>query len=353
MPVYALFNNDTKKILVEQLVPGDKRLDWIPVDIPDKQTIASAEKGFSAIYNLFNKGENLCVSYEIDGGGDKVVGASAGLAFALALYEEFTGQNSVLAATGILRDGTKNARVQRVEKLPEKIRSAMQVLEACESAAIVYPSENEEDIPADLREEAVNNGFSLRPVGTLAEAVDTMNRPGSEKSSAAGAPRPMEGKSIWVRTLLCFLAICGIIYIGLGFGTAFVGPGKMPAEVQPLVAKLWPWAGKVMQVEVFPQHSEDMIRNRLSRILEPYLREHNCIFQSRLRCRSRLFHERYSYEILLENPTLEFSGKMVAELHISACSGAGSSLDEARDAAVSRLAARITEKMEQLRRDHP
>ena len=95
------------------------------------------------------------------------VGSSAGLMFALALYDELTGGGleggGAIAGTGALRlDGT----VDSVDGVRQKVIAAMRV----KAAAFVLPRANVPDAAP------VAKGIALLPVDTFAEAVDAVRR---------------------------------------------------------------------------------------------------------------------------------------------------------------------------------
>src|SRR6056297_8300 len=182
MCVYALFNNEVKKILIERWEPGDKRSELIPCGISDKQMINSAEKGFQSIYSLLKRTENICISYEIEDTADSVCGASAGLAFALALLVELTGNDMQIAATGVLSSATRDSKIVPVNYIPEQLYMALQKLPGDARTSLFYPAANDGEIGDNLKKSLENRGVFMKPIHKLADAATFLMRPEKEGS---------------------------------------------------------------------------------------------------------------------------------------------------------------------------
>ena len=89
-----------------------------------------------------------------------VSGKSSGLAFSLKfaqkVFQKATGTelNYSVAATGIVDEPTKYARVKKVAGINEKFRAALECLKNGDK--LFFPAENESEIEPSLRKDIIN-----------------------------------------------------------------------------------------------------------------------------------------------------------------------------------------------------
>ena len=259
MAVYALFNNEAREVLIGLFESGEQRLDFRHINIKDKQVIASAERGFCAIYHILERGENLSISYEIEGGGEKMIGPSAGLAFALALFEELTDKDLSLAATGEISNGTRNAKVLPVEFIPEKLTAAIDALSRNQGGIIFYPYENDKDVTEELRKDAYEKGIILGPVRTLAEAVEVLTQNKGKENSSQNDKDDEEDKVRRVNPILLVFLSIFFAYLGGAFLMQFIETCSMPKEIRSLAPIIYPWVEIPLKIKVKPSNREDQI----------------------------------------------------------------------------------------------
>jgi len=182
MDTFALFDDgSTGQIVMAFHNPEDLPIKLVPINIPNRQIIESAESGFYAALQVMRDmsyfTETYCISYQFreNEPTSYTRGRSAGLAFCLKFAQEIYHRESgselpyTIAATGVVSDGTAMAEVKRVDALVVKLQGAMACLR--EGDKIFYPSENEEDIGSEIREESVRRNIELISVSTVEQAI--------------------------------------------------------------------------------------------------------------------------------------------------------------------------------------
>ena len=340
MAVYAIFDKEARRVLIEPFQGGRERLKWIPIDIEDPLLVASAERGFYAVYRILERKDNLCISYEFEGGGEKIIGSSAALAFDLALLEELEGLDLRIAATGDISDSTRSSKILPVEMIPEKLNSGINALSEAGGGIIFYPHANEDDVTEELRKQADAKGIILRPVKTLAEAVAALveihpkrKEAGSEPEQQTGRDRSMfpgSGAASLGRKfrrgakLLLVLLVLIVGAISLVF-VAHVSRGVDDS---------------FLTLRVRPSAREGQVLPLAREILVPALKANNWRFDATISCRSRLLENEYTYYIRFETATLTRGhGKpdKPEEINVRPCMGSGRGLEEAKRNALEKL----------------
>ena len=176
MSTFAVFDDGTSsEILIgDFLEPSDDTpLKAIPINIPDRTVIHSAQNGFWAAYHVMKSleyiDESFCFTYQFkESVNIPVIGNSAGLGFCLKLVQEAqlrkTGRDLgfSIAVTGVLTDHTGQAQVKQVNGIGAKFAAATQCL--IRDDCFFYPSENETDITADMLKDCEQRGIRLIPV---------------------------------------------------------------------------------------------------------------------------------------------------------------------------------------------
>jgi len=330
MPVYALFSNEPRKVLIERFLPGDKRLEFLPLNLVDEQLINSAKTGFYATYHILERSENLCISYEIEGGGEKKKGSSAGLAFAMALLEELKHKKLSIAATGNISDGTKNARVLPVELIPEKLASGIAALSANECGIIFYPYENDMEVTEEIRRTAHENGIVFKPVKTLAEAVKALE-PKNNNSNEGDKVRR-------VNPLMFIFLLIVFIYLGGVLALQFIDPCSIPKEIRTITPVIYPWLENTsLGLKVTPPGYEDEIFCLLNQRLLPALKARAWRFEASFSCKSRFLDQKYTYRLIFEEATLDTGHGQKMGLSLGTCKGSGLNLEDAKGKAIDNL----------------
>ena len=189
METYALFDDASATSVVFDFFAPDPKDDPVRLtfpDIEDVQVRNSARNGCQAAYQILSDrsivepGDRFFPSCQFADASTNVNarGDSAGLAFCLKfareVYRAKTGRTipGSVAATGILSDGTREARVEGVRGINEKLEAALGVLGSWD--LLLYPADNESDIRDDLREAANRNEVQLAGVTSVTEAIERL-----------------------------------------------------------------------------------------------------------------------------------------------------------------------------------
>lgn len=182
MDTFALFEDGmASKILLDFFEPEKHHIDAESVQIDDAQVVRSAIRGFYATYKVLRHWgyiakEKYCFSYEFEGEFYSF-GSSAGLAFCLKfaqeIYRHTTGKELpyCVAATGVVSNGTRHARITPVDGMHAKFCAALGCLGEDKGDKLLFPAENEAQITRVLREQAAEKGIALIPVKTVEEAL--------------------------------------------------------------------------------------------------------------------------------------------------------------------------------------
>jgi len=137
----------------------------------------SARRAAETVYNILRRHgsemEPVVVGYDLQGlpGGRPVTGESGGLAFAIALARRVLEQDpGPVAATGEIMSGHGGGPVGPVKGIQAKLQAAGRL--APQNGWVFYPQENDREISDDLRTLLIEKGLRLRPVSSVAEALD-------------------------------------------------------------------------------------------------------------------------------------------------------------------------------------
>ncbi len=154
----------------------------------------------------------MVVGYDLQGEKElgAVAGESGGLAFAVALAKKIFKQNpGPVAATGDIRGSHGGGPLRPVNGIQEKIQAAGRLLP--KKGWILYPRENDEEIPDSLREFLTGRGLKLRPVSSVFEALDLLFD--LERARPKRSPRKLIGGLV----LLLIVAASAILFFHGGF----------------------------------------------------------------------------------------------------------------------------------------
>lgn len=123
---------------------------------------AICEMGVASPYSYY--------SYTVDDEtASRIYGKSAALAFAIAITYQMLGvecQESI-GATGMIDPAS--GTVQPVNAIHEKITIAFDNLPS--NSTILYPFDNDSEVSAELKQEAIEKGIKLKPVKTLDDVL--------------------------------------------------------------------------------------------------------------------------------------------------------------------------------------
>ncbi len=102
--------------------------------------------------------------------GNRVVGASGGLAFVVAAaIQELSLDCGTVAATGVLTAADPDAPLQPVASIQAKLKTALALVP--ENGFILYPKANDGELDAPFRDRFSDRGIRLCAVSSAAEAV--------------------------------------------------------------------------------------------------------------------------------------------------------------------------------------
>ncbi len=137
--------------------------------------------------------------------GSPVVGSSGGLAFALAAYCHFTGEDiGFVAATGIIHAAGNRAKVTGVKGIGNKLEGALSVLPA--GGQLFYPAENDAEIDEQLRQRLIAHDIALIPVVDISELFSSLER-GKKKV-------PEKKISVSLVAAVMFIVFCLLTTVG-------------------------------------------------------------------------------------------------------------------------------------------
>ncbi len=172
----------------------------------------SARRAAEAVYEVARQSlrhpEAVVVGYDLHGlpSGMPVAGASGGLAFAIALAKRiFNYDPGPVAATGEVKSGHEGGPIGAIKGIEAKLKAAGTLLP--EQAWVFYPKENDGEISDALRRSLAQKGMKLRPVSSVAEALEELFD--LHKSGSHGTTKP---RSMWrplVTGVLILLLIGG------------------------------------------------------------------------------------------------------------------------------------------------
>lgn len=185
METFALFDDkSSSKILYDFHCVGKNEVHRVQIKclFQDRDVCRSAERGVWSALGLFESffrptGEDyffLC-EFADDEANDKASGQSAGLAFSLKfaheLYYKITNKklNFSVAASGVLSDSTGDAKVNKVDKINEKLEAAY--LKLTSGDKIFFPAHNEDQVRKSIKTKIMNKGIILCPVKTVEQAI--------------------------------------------------------------------------------------------------------------------------------------------------------------------------------------
>lgn len=189
MHTYALFEDQsTSRLLCDFFAtdPGDDPVRLVFPDLEDTRVRHSASNGCLAAYQVLyqmgylSPGEHFCLSFQFSDHRRSINshGSSAGLAFCLKFAQEIyhlkTGRllGHSIAASGVISDGTRGARVEKVQSLRNKLLAAIELLSPGD--ILFFPAENEVELDPELRDQAAAKEIRLSPVSTVDQALRTL-----------------------------------------------------------------------------------------------------------------------------------------------------------------------------------
>ena len=192
METYALFGDQSASRILYEFFnpdPGDDPVRLAFPDIEDIQVRNSARNGCLSAYhilsrtNYIHRGKGFFPSCQFADASANLhaQGDSAGLAFCLKFVQEVYGLSIgktldyAIAATGVISDGTREARIERVEGINPKLSAAVDLLEAGDR--VFFPAANEPDIEPDINQKAADKGIRLVPVSTVEQAIGELLPP--------------------------------------------------------------------------------------------------------------------------------------------------------------------------------
>ncbi|BBO86016.1 hypothetical protein DSCO28_65820 [Desulfosarcina ovata subsp. sediminis] len=136
----------------------------------------SARRAVEAVHGVANRFlpglKPVVVGYDLIGlsATRQVTGESGGLAFAVALAKRFFGQDpGPVAATGVLRSGHNGGEIGAVKGIQAKLEGASILMPS--GGVILYPIENEKDLPDSFSMALSEKGLVLKPVANVDEAI--------------------------------------------------------------------------------------------------------------------------------------------------------------------------------------
>jgi len=171
----------------------------------------SARRAAEIVYNVVREHgveiDPVVVGYDLQGlpGGRKVMGESGGLAFAIALAKRVYDQDpGPVAATGEVKSGHGGGPVGPVKGIEAKMEAAGRLVP--ENGWVLYPKENDREIPDELRTSLEGKGLRLQPVSSVAEALGLMfDFPVSQPKKD---PPPVRHKSSLLKNTLVLALVC-------------------------------------------------------------------------------------------------------------------------------------------------
>ncbi len=177
--------------------------------------------------------------------GSPVVGPSGGLAFVLAAYCHFTGENiGAAAATGILQSAGAQARVSGVKGIGKKLEGALSILPA--GGQLFYPADNDAEIGEQLKQRCRACDIALMPVADISELfayLETEKNKVPETLSEKKNPASLIAGALLV--FFCLLIAAGYIYFSGSEIRSLVPPKPAPVsqpeqKEKPLVTEEQP-----------------------------------------------------------------------------------------------------------------
>lgn len=195
METHALFEDGTSSRIVYDFFSPDPQDDPVRLfflDIDNIQVRNSAKNGCVAAYhilsdlNYIESGDHFTPQCQFAEAKTNInaQGSSAGLAFCLGFVQQIyrlrTG-NSLgysVAATGIVSNGTREAKIEGIEEINPKLKTAAEELKKKDK--IFYPSANEGEVEPVISKKAADRGIELIPVSTVEEAIRKLHLPDIE-----------------------------------------------------------------------------------------------------------------------------------------------------------------------------
>jgi hypothetical protein len=258
--------------------------------------------------------------------GEKVVGKSAGLAFALAFLQKILNLGFEIAATGEIGTDDK-ARVKGVGRIKDKLKASLEVLH--KEGIIFYPRTNEEEIDEELIERAEIAGVKLIPVTTLREAIEKIRK-------------PPPGTNPWLLSIpilvLCYLAG------GFYFQYHFNHHHFRTESVQEYVLFTYPWIDPYLVLEYSPKEKSTVAT--IEGPLVKHLKENNWRLGGTISSESECLEEtnrEYTVILSLDKAylTLQNDGKPKPLEKLDGRGEPGPDLESARINAAEKLWLRI------------
>jgi hypothetical protein len=171
----------------------------------------SARRAVEAVYHIAEQHggamDPVVVGFDLQGlpGGRPVTGESGGLAFAVALAKKVFGKDpGPVAATGDIRSGHGGGPVGAVSGIVPKLEAAGRL--KSDGTWVLYPRDNDREIPEDLKSSLAGKGLKLAPVSSVAEALGLLFE--LPRFLPDKDLQPTKGRRYLVRGVLIVLLVC-------------------------------------------------------------------------------------------------------------------------------------------------
>ncbi len=157
--------------------------------------------------------------------GRQVVGASGGLALAIAAWRKMAGERSgPVAATGILQSTDLDAPIMKVAGIVEKLEAAVQLVPA--KGLVLYPEANRFEIPKELEKKFHERSIRLHGVKNISDAFSHL-----QVGILVKKPKKTVSRK-WLYASTCALLLG--VFISAGY---FWMAGSQETPEQPILEK--------------------------------------------------------------------------------------------------------------------
>ena len=173
--VWAIFSDSTASEIKLNKMSADmtKELSLHPVSINNPQVKNSAKKAMNAAFDAlkFNNrltDSNYSFTFEFKGLA-QVIEASASLAFALALVTKLNQFPFSIAATGVIIESSRIAKIQKIDFIENKLDAAIK--ELAKGDIVFIPEKNFCEVSKSTQNQYKSKGIKIQPVSTVEDAV--------------------------------------------------------------------------------------------------------------------------------------------------------------------------------------
>ncbi len=182
---------------------------------PKKSALRAAESVYEIARQKHMNPGCITVAYDLMGLDVRweVVGASGGLAFAIAFAKQlFEHDPGPVAATGDILNSGNGGPVGPIKGVAKKLTAAGQVMK--EGGWIFYPDKNNGEISKELRESLSEKGLKLHAVSSVEEALGILF-PSEKKETVEQQPQKETAKQR-PKAMWALLPILVALFIGGG-----------------------------------------------------------------------------------------------------------------------------------------